>query len=524
MRRATIVTGVVLGLAAWTAVSAEEAQWRAVGSGPRANAALPPAPAQRAALGPPMLGSREAADPVVRTAHFRSTSEGSSIESAAAVRAQSPESIAPEQIKTMPRETSPGGSPGGSPSGSSGPSAVQHDVSFGNSEPSGPVIISGGAGDCVCGPACSCFDPCCFDDCGRPAYQLYGSAEVLIWRIKDADLPPLVTTGTVTSLGVLGEPGTAILFGGEDQSFPTQSGGRFTLGWWFDPCQSTCALEGSFFYLAERDVSFFVGSDGSVVLARPFFDVTLNAQNAELVSAPGILTGAVRVDMDSRLHGAELNLRKHLWEGGWWGKRIDGLIGFRYLNLEENLAITENLRVPDNAVVDPGVGFIVSDQFETSNRFYGGQVGTKIELRRGRWSLDFTGKIALGGMNQKARIEGSTIFDVPGQGTFIAAGGLLALPTNIGTYRRNVFAVVPELGVNLSYYLTDNLRVYAGYTFLYVNSVLRPGDQIDFGVNPSQLPSTAGPGQLAGPARPIFNFRDNEFWAHGVNFGLEYRY
>jgi len=203
---------------------------------------------------------------------------------------------------------------------------------------------------------------------------------------------------------------------------------------------------------------------------------------------------------------------------------VDGLIGFRYLNLEENLAITESLRVPAGAPVDPGVGFIVSDRFETSNRFYGGQVGTKIELRRGRWTLDFTGKVALGGMNQKARIDGSTIFDVPGQGTFIAAGGLLALPTNIGTYRRNVFAVVPELGVNLSYYLTDNLRVYAGYTFLYVNSVLRPGDQIDFGVNPTQLPSTAGPGPLVGPARPAFSFRDNEFWAHGVNFGLEYRY
>ncbi len=523
MRRATIAGSLILVLSAWTATgSAEEAQWRPVGAAratgsPSTVNPTPAALAQRATLGSPALHAGRGSDEgVLRTAHFRSVSESAAVETAgptarqSVVRGQGSDALAPEQIKTMPREGQ---------QSNFGPGGLYEGLA-----PTPGASVIAGPADCVCGPACSCFDPCCFDGCGTPAYQLYGSAEFLLWRIKDADLPPLVTTGTVTSLGVLGEPGTVILFGGEDQAYPTFKGGRFTLGWWFDPCQSTCAIEGSFFFLSEREVTFFAGSDGSVVLARPFFDVTLDAQNAELVSAPGVLTGAVRVDLDSRLFGAEINLRKHLLDGWCWGSRVDGLLGVRYLNFEENLAITENLRVPANAQVDPGVGFVVSDRFETFNRFYGGQVGAKIEFRRGRWGLDFQGKLALGGMNQRARIEGGTIFDVPGQGTFVAAGGLLAQPTNIGTFRRNVFAVVPEIGVNVSYFLTDNLRLYAGYTFLYVNSVLRAGDQIDFGVNPTQLPSTAGPGQLVGPARPFFNFRDNELWAHGVNFGLEYRY
>jgi hypothetical protein len=27
-----------------------------------------------------------------------------------------------------------------------------------------------------------------------------------------------------------------------------------------------------------------------------------------------------------------------------------------------------------------------------------------------------------------------------------------------------------------------------------------------------------------GPARPAFGFRETDFWAHGVNFGLEFKY
>jgi len=70
----------------------------------------------------------------------------------------------------------------------------------------------------------------------------------------------------------------------------------------------------------------------------------------------------------------------------------------------------------------------------------------------------------------------------------VQQGGLLALPSNIGTQTRNRFAVIPELGVKVGYQLTDHIRVYAGYNFLYASSVVRPGNQIDPVINRAQLP------------------------------------
>ena len=50
------------------------------------------------------------------------------------------------------------------------------------------------------------------------------------------------------------------------------------------------------------------------------------------------------------------------------------------------------------------------------------------------------------------------------------------------------------------------------------------GDQIDLTVNPTQLATPTGPGTLVGPARPAFQFDGTDFWAQGINFGMELRY
>jgi hypothetical protein len=83
---------------------------------------------------------------------------------------------------------------------------------------------------------------------------------------------------------------------------------------------------------------------------------------------------------------------------------------------------------------------------------------------------------------------------------------------------------VPEVGLNVGYQVTSCVRVYAGYTFLFWNNAARPGEQIDRIVNVSQVPSAVGPGGLVGTPRPAVLFKDTEFWAQGVNFGLEFRY
>ena len=99
-------------------------------------------------------------------------------------------------------------------------------------------------------------------------------------------------------------------------------------------------------------------------------------------------------------------------------------------------------------------------------------------------------------------------------------GGLLAQPTNIGRYAFNDFAVAPEGTLNLGFQLTDGIRVFGGYTFMYWSNVTRAGEQIDLVVNGTQI----GGQPLVGAARPAFVQRQNDFWAQGVNVGAEFRY
>ena len=88
---------------------------------------------------------------------------------------------------------------------------------------------------------------------------------------------------------------------------------------------------------------------------------------------------------------------------------------------------------------------------------------------------------------------------------------------------RDVFSVLPQLGVTGGYMLTDRLKMTLGYTFMYWSRVVRPGDQIDLEVNPELIPSQSLTGDGL-PARPQFVFRDTDMWVQGMNVGLEYQW
>jgi hypothetical protein len=397
---------------------------------------------------------------------------------------------------------------------------------------------------CGCGP---CGDSCaCTPTCGGCGHGLFGwlfdhgpwahhdgcanpdgccpgqgpsfwlSGEYLMWWLSSPKVPPLVTTGSPQAAlpGALGQPGTAVLFGGGHLDEDTRSGARFRTGYWFDD-EHLIGVDGSFFFLGQRAVNFTAGSTGAPVLARPFFNAVTNAEDAELVAFPGVVAGVVNVNMTSRLWGFDADLRTNLCRGCWYN--IDLLGGFRFLGLDDKLSISENLVT---AGVPP-VGFLVNDTFQTSNRFWGGQLGLDAEARWGRWSLQSLTKVALGNVREVVDINGGTVVNNPAVGRSVfETGGLLALPTNIGHYSQNRFAVLPEESLILGYQVTDWLRLTLGYNFLYLSDVIRPGQQIDRVVNVSQLP----PGTLTGAPRPAFSFRENDFWVHGVSFGMEFRY
>ena len=89
---------------------------------------------------------------------------------------------------------------------------------------------------------------------------------------------------------------------------------------------------------------------------------------------------------------------------------------------------------------------------------------------------------------------------------------------------RDEFTFIPEAGAKVGFHLTNHVSLFVGYTFIYWFDVARPGDQIDRVVNPALVPSNLAFGSMVGPNRPAVSFTRTDFWAQGVNIGLEVRY
>jgi hypothetical protein len=355
--------------------------------------------------------------------------------------------------------------------------------------------------------------------------RLWISGEYLLWWIKEGPLPtPLVTTGApggaLFARGALGNPTTQVLFGGSDIDYGSFSGFRVTAGGWIDSCQ-TFGLEASGFLLPQRSTDFVASANAA---GSPFLAVPLNSAVAipgsgiptgEIgfpVSAPGFNTG-VSVSSQSRLWGFEVNGLWNAYRGDVF--RVELLGGFRYLDLDEELNLSARAAVPGVAAIAS-----LNDGFDTRNQFYGGQVGARLGLRWCRFGVSLAGKVALGAVHEVVDVSGNKSVTV-GAFNATAPGGLFAQPTNIGRRTRDEFAVLPEAQVRVDFAVTSWLTVFAGYNFLYLNNVVRPGDQIDRTVNLTQL---TGLPPAVGPARPAPQFNDSDFWAHGLNVGLEFRY
>lgn len=372
-------------------------------------------------------------------------------------------------------------------------------------------------------------EPSCCDDYAGPC--LWASTEYLLWWVKGSPLPvPLVTTGPTSIVGaenragVIGNPSTVLLIGNQDLNFGPLSGGRFTLGGWLEPT-ARLGLEGGYLFLSQRNTTLGAsapGTPGSAPLSIPFFDPTIGAENSTGIANPVGATpfaGTGLVTATTRLQGAELNGLAVLSRRG--GVQLHLLGGFRYLNLDEGLTFgTSSPAIPPN----PPDVFVTQDQFFTRSDFYGGQLGLRGLFQEGRWFGVATGKVALGDMHERVRIDGTLATnDFSGFGpiqTF--RGAYLALPTNIGRYTQDSFAVVPEVNLSLGYQVSPYVAVFAGYSFLYLSNVVRPGDQIDRVINPTQGPGFSGDASsvLTGPARPTYLGNTGDFWAHGINLGL----
>ncbi len=381
-----------------------------------------------------------------------------------------------------------------------------------------PTYDHGGMVDCP-----SCHDPACGWDCFFP-HGMYARFEYLIWWQASRSLPPLATTsptGTgLGSAGVLGQPGTTILFGNSSEGGDAQPGGRLTLGAWLDDCR-LLGVEGRFFALDDSPLRFVEPAGNLAILAQPFFDVSTGQQDARVLSFPNIVSGELDVLSESKVYGADVYLRR-FWCADLCGAgQIDFVAGYQFSRVDENLRIGSVRTALDPAGVDPiGTVFTTSDVFDVRNEFHGGSIGLLAEWDRGCWQWNVLAKVGLGNMQHDVSIRGNSTTSVPGLPTVASSTGFLALPTNIGTFSSSQFAVVPEVNLNLRWNINDCLNLSCGYSFLYWDKVMQAGDLVDTSLNPTQVP-----GPIVGPARPEFGgFTTSDFFVHGVNFGVEARY
>ena len=357
----------------------------------------------------------------------------------------------------------------------------------------------------------------------------YGQIDYLLYFIRSqASNYSLVSVGTTAQMGALGV-GTTTLFGAQNLRFNPISGGRFAVDEWL-PQNRRFGGEFTATVLEKRSDSF-LGGFGAQVVARPVIDANTDTPVSLFVAFPGYATGGVGVRATSQYWGFEANGKFKFYCDAT--RELTLLGGFRYADLNERLDIDQrSIFIPGNTAFFSGLQFggpgglplneiDVADSFQTRNQYYLAQIGLQAKWRYARWFAQATGKFGIGDVHETLTINGSsTLIQTAGGPANTVPGGLLALSTNIGRFRRDVFTVLPEAQFQLGYRLFRSTDVVAGYQFAYMSRSIRPGTEIDPRVNPVFAPTSQFFGFNGGVARPAVMFRQQEFWVQGFSTGL----
>lgn len=329
-----------------------------------------------------------------------------------------------------------------------------------------------------CDVVADCFEPKC-------EKKFYFKADYLYWQIKEQNLAdPIIFAGTTPVIGA------------EELEYQFVHGVKGTSGWRLNDCW---AWEISAFLLEQAEGNTGIGSqpDGAPELTALVRDPVTGAVTTLLVSAPGLATGAVGVTTTSQLLGGESNLLHHIVRNDCWSLSMIG--GIRYVALNEDVSTT----ISQQAL---GIAGTVFDKFDTSNDFYGGQIGFQSILRKGKFYLSATGKVALGLTHQSLETVGNTITTVGGVTTATPVGTFTA-----GQVKRteDELSFLPEGQLEFGYQISPGFSTHIGASFLYWDKAARPGDNF-LTVSRSLLSDS--------------QIIDSGFWAQGFNAGFTFRY
>ena len=367
-----------------------------------------------------------------------------------------------------------------------------------------------------------------------PGPRHYLNLDALGFWVKHDSLPALVTTSPAGTpqdeAGVLRPPGTSVLFGNQNSTAQHPSrrsrDGRDLARQSADVCPGRKLLDAGHGVdeLFRLDRVFSGTARRGQILARPFFDSdpTINAQVALLVAFPNANIAGVLVNSMVRYGQRDQQLQS-AGAGGRWGLgqytspgRMFIVGGYRFFQLNESLSIiSRSSRRPaavSRSAEHHGLRLLL-DQQQLQRRRHrpGGRVSfaATILVRRRRPAGD----------GQHARDPEDRRRD-HGRGLGFTAtlpNGLLAQPTNIGSFTQNHFALIPSVDLKVGYHLTPGFRLTVGYNFTYVTRVLRPVAQVDTKVNTSQVAGQP----LVGPANPSVLFNQGSLWLQGVTAGFD---
>jgi hypothetical protein len=362
---------------------------------------------------------------------------------------------------------------------------------------------------------------------GKILGDWWDSDELLIWWPKAQPLPPLVT-GSRGASPVLGANTTSLLIGAHTATTQDIAGYRLATGWSMNK-EDTLGFEARYFFLGTRTTEQSVtdlGNDRSRVIGLPYIGAFTGRENVLELARPGLSSAMVTVSTTTRVQGAEANFLGNLYASG--GMKLHAIAGYRFFQANEGLRVESQwLQYPTPSSGNFQTLGMIADQIDAHNEFHGGQIGLMGDMHRGMFYVELTGKAAFGTNFEMVRLDGATNLITAGYPIPLLQsyhGGVFTQGTNLGQYTKAVFAVVPEAIFKVGMKLGDRGRVYFGYNFLYLSDAVRPGDQIDRTLNPTQIPLLGRGVPYTGPDRPQPMLTRSDFWTQGFMIGLETRF
>lgn len=358
-----------------------------------------------------------------------------------------------------------------------------------------------------------------------PLGPWWDTDELLLWWPKSHPLPTLVTGTRTGAAPVIGGPDTQVLVGDGSLANQVVAGGRFVRGWSLNP-EQTVGLEFAYFFLGSRSADITIPSIGSrfTHIGLPYTDVFSGREDALTIAAPNGRQSYLTVGVTSRVQGFEANFLANLFARD--RAKLHFVAGYRYFQLNEGLRI-EQTYIEAPPFRDGTLIGRAADQFDTANRFSGGQLGLQADLNRGPFFVEMVGKVAFGQNTEVVRIGGETHLVSIGRGPELHRSfqsGMYAQPSNTARVTNSAFAVVPEGTFKVGLKSGDHRRFFAAYNFLYLSDAVRPGDQVDRTLSASQVPLLTGVRPSGWSDRPVAAVNRTDFWVQGVVIGFESRY